>query len=197
MTATSISAICLLGIYIASFFIKQLILKRKNKIKVMTFGAPNKPKKTMATELFVMLASYGFFIVFFLNALLPNVIVFAILINNLAVNIIGNVLMLKGTLFFILSIIAMRTSWRVGIDYQTKTQLITTGIYKLSRNPAFLGFDLLFIGAALAFGSILSISLGLLSVVALHCLILQEEKFLETTFGQEYLDYKCKTRRYF
>ncbi len=42
----------------------------------------------------------------------------------------------------------MRDSWRAGFSYDQRTGLVMTGIYRLSRNPAFLGFDLLYIGCA-------------------------------------------------
>lgn len=43
----------------------------------------------------------------------------------------------------------MRDSWRAGISETDKTELVTEGIYQISRNPAFLGFDLLYIGILL------------------------------------------------
>ena len=43
----------------------------------------------------------------------------------------------------------MRDSWRAGIFETDKTKLVTEGIYQISRNPAFLGFDLLIIGTLL------------------------------------------------
>ena len=43
----------------------------------------------------------------------------------------------------------MRDFWRAGISETDKTELVTEGIYQISRNPAFLGFDLLYIGILL------------------------------------------------
>ena len=43
----------------------------------------------------------------------------------------------------------MRDFWRAGIPETDKTELVTEGIYQISRNPAFLGFDLLYIGILL------------------------------------------------
>ena len=43
----------------------------------------------------------------------------------------------------------MRDSWRAGISETDKTELVTEGIYQISRNPAFLRFDLLHIGILL------------------------------------------------
>ena len=43
----------------------------------------------------------------------------------------------------------MRDSWRAGISETDKTELITEGSYQISRNLAFLVFDLLYIGILL------------------------------------------------
>lgn len=43
----------------------------------------------------------------------------------------------------------MRDSWRAGISETDKTELVTEGIYQISRNSAFLGFDLLYIAILL------------------------------------------------
>ena len=43
----------------------------------------------------------------------------------------------------------MKDSWRAGVSYEEKTDLITSGIYQISCNPAFLGFDLVYVGIVL------------------------------------------------
>ena len=39
----------------------------------------------------------------------------------------------------------MKNSWRAGIPSEDKIEFVSNGIYKISRNPAFVGFDLLYI----------------------------------------------------
>lgn len=48
----------------------------------------------------------------------------------------------KRTVIFIVAMWTMQDSWRVGIAEKDSTALVTRGIYQVSRNPAFLGFDL-------------------------------------------------------
>lgn len=45
----------------------------------------------------------------------------------------------------------MKDSWRAGIAENDKTEIVTSGIYQISRNPAFLGFDCVYIGLMLMF----------------------------------------------
>ena len=85
---------------------------------------------------------------------------------------------------------------RAGIPKQDKTAIVTTGIYAFSRNPAFLGFDFMYIGVLLMYCNWLTIPLTLFAVVMLHFQILQEEPYLTATFGAEYLSYKKRVFRY-
>ena len=52
----------------------------------------------------------------------------------------GFLIGLLGDGIFLISVICMKDSWRVGIPNKDKTKLVTTGIYRFSRSPAFLGF---------------------------------------------------------
>ena len=78
-----------------------------------------------------------------------------------------------------------------------KTDLVTTGIYSVSRNPAFLGFDLMYIGILFSFFNwYLCFATGF-ALVFFHLQIVNvEEDFLIETFGQEYIEYKKKVCRY-
>jgi protein-S-isoprenylcysteine O-methyltransferase Ste14 len=108
----------------------------------------------------------------------------------------GLILMLFGVVTFLLAVTAMQNNWRAGYNYEQDTRLVTNGIYKFSRNPAFVGFDLIYIGCALAFPSILNVIIAFLAVVLFHFQILGEEAFLFKKFGEQYLKYKNKVRRY-
>ena len=94
------------------------------------------------------------------------------------------------------AVMTMKDSWRAGIPNEDKTTFISTGIYNISRNPAFLGFDLMYVGICLIYCNILTIVFTLFAIIMLHFQILQEEKFLEKAFGNEYIDYKKKVFRY-
>lgn len=110
---------------------------------------------------------------------------------------IGIAVAALGVLVFIIAMVTMKDSWRAGISEKDKTQLVTTGIYRISRNPAFLGFDLMYIGVLIAFFNYLNLFFVLFAVIMLHLQILKEEKFLIATFGERYSKYKRRTGRYF
>ena len=103
---------------------------------------------------------------------------------------------LLGDGIFLAAVLCMKDSWRAGIPEKDKTAIVTTGIYAFSRNPAFLGFDFMYIGVLLMYCNWLTIPLTLFAVVMLHFQILQEEPYLTATFGAEYLRYKKRVFRY-
>lgn len=83
------------------------------------------------------------------------------------------------------------------VPFSEATSLVTTGLFRITRNPMYLGMALLLIGAALGFGS-----LGALLPVPLFVLVIQrrfilgEERFLEAAFGDEYRAYRQTVRRW-
>ena len=101
-----------------------------------------------------------------------------------------------GDLIFLTSVICMKDSWRAGIPDKDRTELVTDGIYAFSRNPAFLGFDLQYVGVLLMFCNWLTAAFTVFAVIMLHLQILQEERFLATAFGAEYLEYQRCVHRY-
>lgn len=77
------------------------------------------------------------------------------------------------------------------------TALVTTGPFRLSRNPLYVSLTLLYVGIALLFNAVMPWLLlpGVLWVVQ-YGVIKREEAYLEGRFGQAYLDYAAKVRRW-
>jgi protein-S-isoprenylcysteine O-methyltransferase Ste14 len=81
--------------------------------------------------------------------------------------------------------------------YHPTTTLLTNGIFRLSRNPIYLGFTAAYIGICVAFNLTVAILLSpLILVIMHHGVILREEAYLERKFGDEYLQYKASVRRW-
>lgn len=78
-----------------------------------------------------------------------------------------------------------------------KHELRTGGIYRISRNPMYASFIFLNTATFLCLPSILLLSIMIYGMVVHHFIILGEEKFLETEFGDEYRKYKLNVARYF
>ena len=116
---------------------------------------------------------------------------------HISLRIVGIVITGLGVIAFITSVVQMKDNWRAGVQKEDKTSLVTTGIYAISRNPAFLGFDLMYIGILYSFFNwYLCFATGF-ALVFFHLQIVNvEEDFLVEAFGEEYLQYKKRVCRY-
>lgn len=114
-----------------------------------------------------------------------------------AVRMIGCCVGTAGTAIFVISVLTMKDSWRAGVSRTDETALVTEGIYQISRNPAFLGFDLVYIGILMMFFNRLLFIASVFAILMFHLQIVNvEEDFLLERFGDEYLSYKKKVCRY-
>lgn len=184
-----IIAILILTTFYAFYFAK-LIIQKRQFIKTNQMGIGNKPKKVLLIERIMSFATVLTVIIDVGSIFLTK----QFLVTEL--RIMGIVIGIIGVIFFALATITMKTSWRVGIP-EEKTTLITDGIYQWSRNPAFVGFDLLYLSICLMFFNIPLVLVSVWAAVMLHLQILQEEKHMYHMFGDEYETYKKHTLRYF
>ncbi len=100
-----------------------------------------------------------------------------------------------GLLMVIFSLINLGNSTRLGLPSE-KTEFKCNGLYKISRNPMYVGFNLLTISSIIYFLNIIVLLLGVYSLTIYHLIIIGEERFLQNRFGEVYLNYKKKVRRY-
>lgn len=89
----------------------------------------------------------------------------------------------------------MGNSWRIGIDEQNKSPLVTDGIFSISRNPVFMGMIVSMLGILLMLPNILTFFLAFTSYIILQIQIRLEEAFLEKLHGADYQWYRARTRR--
>lgn len=101
---------------------------------------------------------------------------------------------------------ALMTSALVGLrragtnvePWRPSTALVTTGVYRFTRNPIYLAMTLTYLAVALAADSLVALLLlaPLLLAVRLG-VIAREERYLDAKFGEEYRRYKGAVRRWF
>jgi len=81
--------------------------------------------------------------------------------------------------------------------WQPTTTIVTGGVYRVTRNPMYVGMALACAALALAFGSPLALASLPAAVLVIHRgVILREERYLERKFGGAYLAYKASVRRW-
>lgn len=80
---------------------------------------------------------------------------------------------------------------------ETSTTLVTSGIYRVTRNPMYLGFLLILIGWGLLLANLFSLLLVLVFVAYMNRFQIEpEEKILASLFGAEFAAYKQRVRRW-
>ena len=101
------------------------------------------------------------------------------------------------SLFWILSAQAhMGASWRIGIDSGTRTELVQTGLFRLSRNPIFLGMRLTLLGFFLLLPNAATLTIWIVGDVLMQIQVRLEEEYLTGMHGAAYQDYCRRVRRW-
>ena len=89
---------------------------------------------------------------------------------------------------------------RTGQDpkpWQPTPELVFGGPYRFTRNPMYVGMTLLTIGLGAAAGTLWTVPLACAALGVVHVLaVLPEERYLTAKFGESYLRYKARVRRY-
>ncbi len=102
-----------------------------------------------------------------------------------------------GLLLFISSLRALRRAETDVRPYKPTTSIVAEGPYRFTRNPIYLGFTLVYGGVtALANSPWNALLLPFVLVLMQRGVIQREERYLERVFGEEYLQYKTRVRRW-
>ncbi|HEX6583088.1 MAG TPA: isoprenylcysteine carboxylmethyltransferase family protein [Thermoleophilaceae bacterium] len=81
--------------------------------------------------------------------------------------------------------------------WKPTTAIVTTGPYRFTRNPAYVGMALVYVGIAVLSQALwVLVPLPVVLLIIDRTVIAREERYLERKFGREYLDYKGSVRRW-
>ncbi len=178
--------------------IRSMMLYHKTKIDpIKDFG--KKPTVRRAER--IIQVSLILMIVIAINfILIPKNYLYLLPINALAIGWIqttGFVLSMIGLVFAFVAQLQMKDSWRLGIDKNDDVDLITTGLFSISRNPIYLGLGLGFIGFFFIAPNVFSILFLVLMFYGVNEKIKDEETFLLSKFGSSFSSYKSKVGKWF
>jgi protein-S-isoprenylcysteine O-methyltransferase Ste14 len=108
---------------------------------------------------------------------------------------IAMLLLIAGSAISTLAFTTLGSATRVGLP-EEHTELRTTGIYRVSRNPIYVGFTLVMLASCVLTPHWLNITCFLIAVLLHHRIVLGEERFLEARFGDAWRAYRAHVRRY-
>ena len=86
---------------------------------------------------------------------------------------------------------------KTSFTFKKPTRLLTTGIYKYTRNPMYLSITIFLLGFSILLGSLVSFLAPILFFLIINIFFIPfEERWLTELFGKDYLEYKKKVRRW-
>lgn len=125
--------VIVMAVFYIAYFAKQ-IRQQHQGIDTMILGKGDKPESQKKLETILKIATF----------IMPAIELFSIWWSLVTLPVWlqwgGVVIAAIGVWFFIASILTMKGNWRAGVPDKKETSLVTTGIYSISRNPAFVGF---------------------------------------------------------
>lgn len=183
--------------FLLVFVLRSVLLWKKTGINPLTFNKTDnahdfngKVFKFITVLELIVVGTYAF-----INEWYEYLLPFWYLENETSQKI-GWVLLLVSIVLVWVSQSQMANSWRIGIDENNKTILVTKGVFSLSRNPIFLGIMITNIGLFLIIPNAFTLLIISLSTLSINTQIRLEEEFLEREFGNEYMEYVKKVRRW-
>lgn len=169
------------------FFAKNIILQKNIPKPIQG----NNPEALTSVAFFILFISLSFY----LSLTLPPI---------LSIEFSGHVFMKAAGVFLLMvnlvisafSLVHLKDSWRVGVLENQETKLVTSGIYKVTRNPYFISYLLMFFTYAIFLRSLLLLCLSGVGALFIHLMVIKEENYLADVHGKTYTRYKQSVPRY-
>ncbi len=117
-------------------------------------------------------------------------------LSNPTLSIIGQILLTLTLGWVLIAQVHMQESWRIGIDENVKTELIQTGLFKISRNPIFLGMRIMLLGLFLVLPNAATLVTLFSGELLIQIQVRLEEEFLTRIHGEAYRAYRKQVRRW-
>ena len=192
--------IAFLGFFAFCFLI---VFKRIQLLKKgISISSPKQTLKNTLTKVFLIL----FFLIFTSELLVQSLqFSYSVLPERLqhvwhrtnAIAWLGAFIVVVSVVCMYFALQAFKSSLRFGLNPNNLGKLVTSGIFNYSRNPFFLSIVFLFLGISFVIPTLFFLIIAILSIISIHLFILKEEKFMREKYGEKYLRYAQKVRRYF
>lgn len=169
--------------------LSRVLLMKRIGIKAVRFGEMD--KKDFLIPPFAL---FLFYLILASALNLPKV--GTELFHNEVLQWVGVMFCILGLLLFLLSLISFGKSFRVGIDEEHPGSLVTTGVFAVSRNPIYTAFGFILLGIFLIFTNWIILLYLIAGLWLFNRQVLREEESLKRFYGEDYVKYCEKVRRY-
>jgi len=182
-------AVLTIVLMLAMVLIRVMLLKRKG-IEAFQFGKID--KKDFLIPPFALF----YFYTVFANTFSLPVVSTQEFFQSEVISWIGVLFCTAGLLLLLWSLVSFGQSFRVGIDTDQPDKLITNGAFAYSRNPIYVAFGIILLGQFLIFSNWILLIYLVAAIWLFHRQVLREEDFLKQQYGEEFIDYCNRVRRY-
>jgi protein-S-isoprenylcysteine O-methyltransferase Ste14 len=109
---------------------------------------------------------------------------------------VGLLLLVTGTMLWLWGRWTLARRHTSSHPTHAPSALLDVGPYRFSRNPTYLGLVVVFLGAAVAFDAAWLLAFTAAEFLLADLQVRREESYLESRFGQAYIDYRSRVRRW-
>ncbi len=184
--------IIVITLFLIGLFVPMVIIKKKGKDPHGTHENASLLTRLTSFTIFSWLLYIIAYII--VDVAMSRFLAIDVLSSNLVI-IIGFIIVSFGLLLDGWGTFALGTNFRIELPKE-EISLITTGIYRLMRNPIVMGVYLLLLGSFLIIPTVISLIFLIANVITFDSKIRDEEKFLSRRFGDKYKEYRLKVGRY-
>ena len=189
--------IYLVAYVIAAFFWRSYVVWKKTGVNPVVFKDSDSAHDFIGRVFKVLFAVIVVVVVIY--AFIPNVYEYLKPIHWFErpwITLTGVVLLLISLAWTILAQAQMGGSWRIGIDAEHKTELVQGGVFRLSRNPIFVGMMVTLLGLFLVIPNVGTLITLVVGIILIGIQVRLEEEYLTQVHGDKYTDYRRSVRRW-
>ena len=186
MISTIVLIISLLLIFLITVVVGRAIIKKQQ-----IFGRPPIPVVFFLLAKMLVLVNLTFLL---LKGL--NITVYRIFGQVGFIDFIALAFLIIGTVILFLSTIKLNKDLIFGLSSSDDHKLQTNGIFSISRHPFYLGFIFILFSSCLFNPHYLNILAFTGAWIIHHFIMIREEQFLSTQYGEEYREYAKRVKRY-
>ena len=189
--------IYLIAYFSAAFFWRSYVVWKKTGVNPVVFKASDSAHDFIGRIFKVLFAVIVAIVV--VASFLPSAYQYSMPIHWLErawIKLTGIVLLLVSLLWTILAQAQMGDSWRIGIDSEHRTELVRSGVFRISRNPIFAGMMVTLLGLFFTIPNVVTLITLLVGVILIGIQVRLEEEYLARTHGDQYIEYLRNVRRW-
>ena len=189
--------IYLLAYFAAAFFWRSFVVWKRTGVNPVVFRGSDGAHDFIGRLFKVVFAAIVAVVV--IHSFVPGAYQYLIPIYALErtwIKLTGIVLLLVSLVWTIVAQAQMGNSWRIGIDDEHRTELVRSGVFKISRNPIFVGMMATLLGLFLVVPNVATLITLLVGVILIGIQVRLEEEYLTRTHGDPYIEYRGNVRRW-